>query len=99
MYKSPCYDRYVFAAPYTTVAFVIFSLYSSLIAFYYIALLKVVGIIPTLVLLSIWKVSRSPYCVSKYYECFNAFNFSCMQLDQNTYEGLIGERRINFIGF
>ena len=56
------------------------------------------GIIPTLVLLSIWKVFGSPYPMSKCYECFNAFIFSCMQLDQNTYEGLIAELRISFIG-
>ena len=40
----------------------------------------------------------SPYYVSKCYECFNAFSFSCMQLDHNTYEGLIGELRLSFIG-
>ena len=38
MYKSPCCDRYVFADPYTTIAFVIHSFYSSLITFDYIAL-------------------------------------------------------------
>ena len=64
----------------------------------YAAVLKFMGIILTLVLLSIWKVSGSPYLESKCYECFNAFNFLCMQLDQNIYEGLIDEVRINFIG-
>ena len=55
------------------------------------------GIIPTLVLLSIWKEYGSPYLVLKCYECFNAFSFSCMQLDQNTFKGLTSELKISFI--
>ena len=38
------------------------------------------GIIPTLVLLPIWKVSRSPYLVSKCYEWFYVFSSLCLHL-------------------
>ena len=44
---------------------------------------KTCGYYPHLILLSIWKVSRSPYLVSRCYECFIVFILSCMQLDHN----------------
>ena len=48
----------------------------------YATILKSMGIIPTLVLLSFWKVYGLPYFVSKCYEFFYFFNLLCIQLDQ-----------------